>query len=137
MRQNQIIIPYHAQLVSHYHTDPNTLIGIESLQMDYQLSQRYKPTDLFYLQASDNGMSLSGIQKHDKLLIAAQDDFTPTNIVVLISEDEPAIIRYVQEEGSYYIIKPTNPDYPVTILPKESVQILGIVLKAWQEATFL
>lgn len=135
--KNRISIPYFTELVGHYYTTPNNLIGIESLLMDQQLSQLYKPIDLFFLQASDNGMSLSGIQEHDKLLIAMQNDFTPTDIVVLTFDDQPAIIRYVQEEDNHYIVKCTNPDYPVSILAKESVQIFGIVLKVSSEISFI
>ncbi|MDV6378224.1 hypothetical protein ORD22_08180 [Sporosarcina sp. GW1-11] len=135
--KNRIIIPYFTKLVGHYYTTPENLIGKESLRMNQQLSQLYKTTDLFFLQASDDGMSLSGIKEYDKLLISIQNDFKPTDIVVLTFDDQPAIIRYVQEEDNHYIVKSTNPNYPTTILSKESVQIFGIVLKVWPEISFI
>ncbi|PID02462.1 hypothetical protein CSV67_09170 [Sporosarcina sp. P2] len=136
MTKNHLFIPYYTALVGHYHTTPDQLIGKERLQIDQQIAEKYKPTDLLYLQASDNGMSRSGIQKGSKLLVAVHDEFTSTDLVVLTFENKPAIIRYIQEEDNHYITKPTNPDYLANMLPKENVQLFGIVLKAWQEISF-
>lgn len=130
------VISYFRKIYSNYYTDSEDLIKKEVVELDTEHNNFYKLDEMFFIQAYDDGMNLDGINEGDKVLVAMQKNFTGKDIILLAIDDQAAIMRRIQVEGDSFIIRSSNPLYPVSIYPKERISILGKVVSVYKNINF-
>lgn len=132
-----LIIPYFSKIYNGYKSFPEDFLRAEVLDLEYKSNDEYTDENLFFVQAFDNGMSLEGIVEKSKLLIFKDPNFTKLNICLLSIDDQPAVVRRLQEEGDSFLIRPSNPSYPTAIYQKERIDVLGKVVSVWNKTDFI
>ncbi|KZN99984.1 MULTISPECIES: S24 family peptidase [Bacillus] len=94
----------------------------------------------FALKVYDDSMSLDNITHGDTVVAVKTDDWDETDLLVVSINNQPAIITRLQQDLEFsggYIVRPSNPKYPLRFVDNKSIDIIGVVIYAESGKCFI
>ncbi|MGG1639915.1 S24 family peptidase [Paenibacillus sp. NRS-1782] len=103
---------------------------IENIE-NYTLIDPYilRGKDGFALEVQGDSMTGDRVFSGDLVIVAKQDEVTPNEIAVVAVNDECVTLKRVRREGNMCLLIPSNPTMQPSLVPAETVKIIGKVVE--------
>lgn len=103
---------------------------IENIE-GYTLVDPYilRGNDGFALEVKGDSMSGDRIFNGDLVIVSKQDEVSPSDIAVVVVDNESVTLKRVRREGSQCLLIPSNPTMQPSLVPAEQVKVIGKVVE--------
>lgn len=85
--------------------------------------------DGFALQVKGDSMTGDRIYDGDLVIVSKQEEVSPSDIAVVVVDNESVTLKRVRREGTQCLLIPSNPTMQPSLVPAEQVKVIGKVVE--------
>lgn len=92
-------------------------------------SKVLKNREAAIISVKDNAMTGDSIKEGDRVIVVAQEDTTPSDIVVVAVIGQEPVIRRVKRQNNICILVASNPEVEPIFVDEKAVRVIGKVVE--------